>query len=201
MASSVVGVKSGDQVKYQISYTHLPAGVYLEWIKQEIASVVDTIVVVRRTDHLSNGTELNQTVPFDVLGTTDTGLEGSIIPANSSTGAQVQWGTVGKVTIIGETIRQYVGVDRIVLYGSLTHDTDYTETLYWDKYTGVLVEWDSLHYEEATFFIVAETNIIPEFSSLLILPLVLIATLLAIIAYRRKRPWTNSGYPYLFLLA
>jgi len=67
---------------------------------------------------------------------------------------------------------------------------------YWDKATGVLVEFSWLQFnesggyttEESLFYQLVDTNlwVVPEFPSFLLLPLFMTATLLAIIVYRRK---------------
>jgi hypothetical protein len=69
------------------------------------------------------------------------------------------------------------------------------DNLYLDKKTGVMVEWYTERVavvtpneKTALHWKIKETNVwvVPEFPSLLVLPFFMIATLLAVIIYRRK---------------
>jgi len=71
---------------------------------------------------------------------------------------------------------------------------NYTLDYYADRFTGTLTEYtetisnkNGTYFSEITFHvIISRSNIIVEFSSFLILPLFMIATLLAVIVYRRR---------------
>ena len=53
-----VGIKAGDWIKLEYSFTGWPAGqTYPEWLKLEFISVEGTIATVRFTQHMSDGTE------------------------------------------------------------------------------------------------------------------------------------------------
>jgi hypothetical protein len=70
------------------------------------------------------------------------------------------------------------------------------DSVYFDKQTGVMVEWYTERFplsnpneKTSLQWKIKDSNVwtVPEFPSLLILPLFMIATLLAVIAYKKKR--------------
>lgn len=157
------GIKAGDWVKYAYSYMVTPETVYTEWVKVEFTNVTvtfeATIVAIRGTMHLSNGTELTEaftvhlsewmyTPVFDTL-------TGFLMHPNSTVGDQV-WigdtkgrpcacidtstGSESASPIEGETERTYAGTLRTIVYADFSFIGHGPLTCYWDKETGVLVE-------------------------------------------------------------
>jgi len=137
--ASVVGVKTGDWIKYDFIFSaDLPPGIpFPEWMKVEFISVKQTTATARITLHMSDGTEQSQTVTGDIM--TGTAFSGFIIPVNSTTGDCIYMGGYGIVTIAGETTRTYAGAQRTVVYANLSQD-EAQFTYYWDRHTGILVE-------------------------------------------------------------
>jgi parallel beta-helix repeat protein len=147
IANAPVGVKAGDWIKYDYTFTGWPTGTpYPEWLKVEFLSVEGTSLMVRVTMHISDGTEQNATVPLDVVaGGQALGLSGFVIPANLTTGDVVCLesgaGESSRVLVIaGELTGIYAGAARIVLYAKGVLARFSEPTYYWDKRTGVMVE-------------------------------------------------------------
>ena len=139
-----VGIKPGDWIKLAYNVTGLPAGQpYAEWLKFEFLSVNGTTADVRRTVHMSDGTEQSSSGSIDVVsGSEVPWLAGVAIPANRTTGDSVYIVGYGNVAVEGETTGAYAGADRTVVYTGFSQDETQV-TYYWDKLTGVLVELSS----------------------------------------------------------
>ena len=148
-----VGIKVADWIKFEYTFTGLPAGQpYIEWLRLEFLSVEGTNATVRATMHMSDGTEQRDIVSVDVVsGGGVPGLSRGIISANLTTGDSIYitgYSNVINVTIEGETTRTYAGANRTVVYASFSRDEDQL-TYYWDKLTGVVVE-ASVNYSGIT---------------------------------------------------
>jgi hypothetical protein len=124
----------------------------------------------------------------------------AILAANLSVNELIHPLGQDAITVSETVIRNYAGVARetnhlIISYQNATEGATGRLDRYFDKETGILVELhDETSYTNpaATIIIswkIKDTNVwvIPEFPSVLILPLFMILTLLAVIAYRRKR--------------
>jgi hypothetical protein len=134
IAEIAVGVKKGDWIEYQVTYTGTPAeGHDVTWAKMEIKDLQGKSVSVEITARYSNGTTEKITVTLNL----ETGQLGDdfIIPANLNSGDTFFDKNVGNITISSVEERSYVGATRTVV-NAATSETTY----YWDKATGVLVE-------------------------------------------------------------
>ena len=203
-----IGVKAGDWIKYEYTYTNVPSGTPLpQWLKVEFLSVEETTVTLRLTMHMSNGTEGSETFTLDIArtsvyntgGTFDTFFGfGFVIPANSTVEGDFIYlillspkCMLGK-KIEGETTRTYVGASITGVYATFSYIGGRYGTLryYWDKQTGVMVEVSAtlklsaaLDGMTAATAKVAETNIWEAApSGLPIEPTVLYALIVVIIA-------------------
>jgi uncharacterized repeat protein (TIGR02543 family) len=136
-----VGIKAGDWMKVTYNITGWPAGQpYAEWLKFEFLSINGTVVNVRATAHMSDGTEHSDTAPLEVVsGSEVSGLEGIVIPANQTTGNAVYIAGYGNVAIGGEVTGTYAGASRTVVYAGFSAGETQV-TYYWDKLTGVMVQ-------------------------------------------------------------
>ncbi len=138
------GIKAGDWIKLTYNTTGWPAGQpYPEWLKLEFLSLNGTIVDVRATVHISNGSEQSDSGPVDVAsGSQVPGLAGILISANRTAGDSVYVVGYGNVAIEGEATRTYGGTDRTVVYAGFSQNETQV-TYYWDRLTGVIVEISS----------------------------------------------------------
>jgi hypothetical protein len=137
-----VGIKAGDWIK--LEYSYVPAQLtYPEWFKVEFTNIEGTIVTVRFTQHMSDGTEQSDTVSVDIVyGIEVYEIAAIAIPANRTIGDPVYMADYGIVTIEGETTKTYAGGNRTVVCANFTQN-ETRVTYCWDKLTGVMVEVSS----------------------------------------------------------
>jgi alpha-tubulin suppressor-like RCC1 family protein len=160
-----LGVKAGDWIKVEYEISGWPADqLYAEWFKLEFLSVEGTSTTVLVTMHISDGTEVSDTVPVDVAGGGGEafGLSGFVIPPDLTTGDYVHMTGYGYVAIEGETTRTYAGESRTVVYASISQSIPYQDavelTYYWDKLTGVMVEASTIYADIMMTAKATETN-------------------------------------------
>jgi hypothetical protein len=155
-----VGIKAGDWVKLEYSFTGWPADqTYPEWLKLEFINIEGTIVTVRFTQRVSDGTEQSDTALVDIVSNIEVPLlAGIVIPANRTTGDSVYIAEYGNVIIEDEATKTYAGVNRTVVYASFW-PSEAQVAYYWDKLTGVIVEVSSISPDFTATFKATETNI------------------------------------------
>ena len=153
IAEISVGVKKGDWIEYQVTFTGVPEEKHdVTWAKMEIETVEGTQINLNVTVKFSDGTIEPQTVTLNL----ETGQLGDdfIIPANLNSGDTFFDKNVGNITISSVEERTYAGATRTVV-----HATTSETTYYWDKATGVVVEGISQFPEYTMNSIVDKTNI------------------------------------------
>ena len=153
IAEISVGVKKGDWIEYQVTFTGVPEEKHdVTWAKMEIENVEGTRINLNVTVKFSDGTIEPQTVTLNL----ETGQLGDdfIIPANLNSGDTFYDKNVGNITINSVEERTYAGATRTVV-----HATTSETTYYWDKATGILVEGISQFPEYTMNSIVDKTNI------------------------------------------
>jgi len=151
-----VGVKAGDWIEYQVSFTGTPPeGHAVTWARMDIVTVQGRNISLAIASKLSNGTWVNETVALNL----ETGQLGDdfIIPANLSSGGTFFDKRQGNITISEAEERTYAGVTRTVVSGTM-QTTHYQTTYYWDKATGILVEGNSSYTDFAMYTKVDKTN-------------------------------------------
>jgi len=155
-----VGIKVGDWVKFEYMFIGWPADqTYPEWLKLEFISVEGTIVTVRFTQRLSDGTEQSDTAPVDIVSNIEVPLlAGIVIPADRTIGDSVYIAGYGNAIIENETTKTYAGANRTVVYTSFW-PSEAQVTYYWDKLTGVMVELSSISPDFTAIAKVAATNV------------------------------------------
>jgi len=144
-----VGVKAGDWAKYNFtgtwqstdpSATEPPQIEMLreiEWVKFEVQSVSNTYITILQRHHYKNGTD-QSTPPMssDIAAQFIT----AVIPSNLSGGDVIP----GTAAPLNSTIsRSYAGSNRVVNcmdYSGSLFGMNTTQTMYWDKATGMLCE-------------------------------------------------------------
>jgi hypothetical protein len=136
-AAVSVGVKQGDWIEYQVSYTGTPPESHaISWAKMEVVGVQGAVINVNVTTRFSNGTLLNEAVTLNL----ETGQLGDefIIPANLNSGDIFFDEHFGNITISDVEQRACAGATRTVVRASTP-----TTMFYWDRATGVFVEASS----------------------------------------------------------
>jgi len=153
LAEILVGVKKGDWIEYQVTFTGVPEEKHdVTWAKMEIENVEGTQINLNVTVKFSDGTTEPQTVTLNL----ETGQLGDdfIIPANLNSGDTFFDKNVGNITISNVEERFYAGATRTVVHAAPSENT-----YYWDKATGVLVEGNSQFPEYTMNATVDKTNI------------------------------------------
>jgi parallel beta-helix repeat protein len=182
-----VSIHAGDGIKYEYTVIGAPPELPVpEWLRIDFLAVEGTTATARVTMHMSDGTEQNQTMTFDVVGDGTPGaMLGLFVPANLTTGDSFYMSGNGYVTIAGETTRTYAGFVVTVVYANFSqYGTQLT--YYWDKQTGIMVESLAISGSMTAIAKATETSIIPEFPTLVVLLLFNAATLLVARIHKTK---------------
>jgi hypothetical protein len=210
------GVTVGDSFIYDLTvswnsddqYASIPSSLIelnkTKSIEVRINNVIPPNVTTFLATYLKNGTALADRGSINL----DTGLSDggfvAIIAANLTAGDRVHPLGDDLVTINETVIKSYASGPREtnhirIEYQNATAGIAQSVDRYFDKQTGMLVEEHDVSTETKTNPSSTTTTIIsynlestsmwtvPEFPSVLILPLFMIATLLAAIAYKNKR--------------
>ncbi len=190
LAEISVGVKKGDWIEYEVTYTGTPTvGHDVTWARMEIRNVQGKSINVDITVEHSNGTLEEMTVTLNL----ETGQLGDdfIIPANLNSGDTFFDKNVGNITISSIEERTYSGTTRTVAH-AVTTETTY----YWDKATGILIEGKSQLPKYTMNTIVDKTNIWQSqllgldpavFYASVIGAVVLVVVVLAFLIVKRKK--------------
>ncbi len=129
-----VGVKLGDWVEYDVSYTGSPPPEHdVVWAIMEVKGVEEQRVNATFVSRLANGTVL--TVEEDLDFTTGKLIDMFIIPSGLNSGDTFYSRGVGEITITNVEVRTVAGALRTVTHAE-AEDTQW----YWDRETGVVVE-------------------------------------------------------------
>jgi len=196
--NSLVGIESGDWVKYSVTIGNLlPGSVVPIWMKIDFLNVQGTNITEVFTLHYPNGTELNETETLD-LTVGGSVLPGFLIPANSNVGDSVNLAPTVNTTIANEFTKTYLGASRTVTSANITQYGN-AMTFYWDKLTGVMMELSMISGTQNALFIASETNIWtagPLTINWLFWTIIIIAFLATIVAaafiMRKRRPETTT---------
>ncbi len=186
----LVGVKKGDLIEYQVTFTGTPPPNHdITWAEMEIIDVKGKTIDIDIAMQFFNRTILNETITLNL----ETGQLGDafVIPADLNEGDTFLDKYRGSITIDAVEERTYAGATRTVMSA-----TTVESTYYWDKATGVLVEGISEFPDYAIHSIVGKTNmwqpqifgLEPKvFYALLILAATAIVVIIAFFAVRRKK--------------
>jgi hypothetical protein len=151
-AEVVVGVKPGDWIEYNVTFTgNVPLQHDVTWCRIEVTAVEEKNVYADITSRYADGG--NETVSSTVKLDTGHIGEAFIIPANSDKGDTFS-SYEGTITISGVEETSCACAARSVVYAN-TSET----TFYWDRSTGFLVEANSSSSEFTMFTKAEETNI------------------------------------------
>ena len=186
LADVSVGVKEGDLIEYQVTYSgDVPQQHDVNWAKIEVISIQDKKIEVAITSRYSDGKEETVTATLNL----ETGQIGDcfIIPASLDKGDIFLEQTEGTITISDVEEKTYADAKRTVVTAFSSHTI-----FYWDRSTGFLVEATS-QYPNFTLTTKAEKTNIWQSQTLGLDPLlsivliVLSIVLVLAILLRRKR--------------
>jgi hypothetical protein len=148
-----VGVKKGDWIEYNVTYTGAPsAGHDINWARMEILDVQGSNISVEITSRFSNGSTENLTSTLNLA--TGHMIDDFVIPANLKSGDTFLDENFGNMTITKAEALEYVNATRTVLYASTENNT-----YIWDQTTGVSVEGNSIASNYTMHTLVSATNL------------------------------------------
>jgi len=195
-AERTLNVKVGDWVKYE--YVTIVAAGQHPWVKFEVQKVEGTKVTVLWTTGVPSGASIPSGMPttgLTVSWDVTTGLSAFsyfIIHANAKVGDSVSVMGLPISQIKGETTRTYAGASRTVVYTSysaLGLEYEY----YWDKETGVLLEYSCTVGGVELTMKAVETNLwqtgfggIPLWIIGVIVAIIAIVTIVIVVSLRKK---------------
>jgi hypothetical protein len=184
-----VGVKKGDWIEYNVTYTGSPlAGHDVNWARMEILNVQGDNITVKITSKNSTGTTENVTSTLNLAS--GHMIDDFIVPAGLKSGDKFYDENYGNMKITKAEQHEYAGAMRTVIYSAASGNT-----YVWDQATGVSVEGNSQAPDYSMHTIVTATNMWQPSSGLsglivdLLVALALIAIIIILLAlfYRRKR--------------
>jgi hypothetical protein len=188
-AQLAVGVKAGDWIQYQVSFTGTPPDPSHAIVaaNMTVLSVQGTAINVNIASTMSNGTVLSTNSTLNLQ--TGQLIDNFIIPANLTKGDQFLDSNVGNITIANVGQGTYVGATRTVV-----NATSGSNTYVWDQATGIDVEGFSTGASYTMHTLANATNMwptqVPEFSTTAIGSIIVIgavAIVTAAVAITRKR--------------
>jgi len=164
-----------------------------------ITGVSGAEITTQNVWHFKNGTETSTTGTINLETGISTGGFWAIVAGNLGVNDLLHPSGQNKITVNETVMRDYAGVERetnhLMLMFLRSDDGNSVEHVdyYFDKQTGMLVQLnDVTSYTNprktvTIFWKIKDSNVwvVPEFPSVLILPLFMIATLLAVIAYKK----------------
>jgi hypothetical protein len=182
-----VGIKEGDWIEYEITYTGTPPGWYPENARFEVLRILGTSITLEIKTKALDGTEntSNQTFILE-----DGAPDYIIIPANLIVGDEINHEELGRIKILGIEEYTFEGKTRELVYGSYG-DLDYN----WDRITGIVIQIYQTTDSYTQTWIAVNTNIVQKQASdidplllygILIAFTVIIITV-AILLLKRKR--------------
>jgi hypothetical protein len=187
-AEIVVGVKAGDWVEYDVSFT----GDIIErhdvtWARIEVLAVEGKTIDIKVTSIFSDGREETENLTLNL----ETGQLGDsfIIPANLDKGDTFLEHYEGTITISGVEEKTYMCAKRKVVYATTSQTT-----FYWDQTTGFLVGATS-DYTDFTMTTKAEkTNmwqtqafLVDPLFSIVLIALAIVAVLAIVLRNKKKK--------------
>ncbi len=152
-AEIAVGVKKGDWIEYNVTYTGTPlAGHDVTWARMDILDVLETSIRLKITSKYTDGSKDETLITLNLehgeLG------DDFIIPANLTRGSTFYDINFGNVSINSIEQRQYAGLTRSVLQATRSNNT-----YVWDQITGISVEGTTDIDTFSMHMIVDKTNI------------------------------------------
>lgn len=189
-AQLAVGVKAGDWIQYQVSFTGTPPDPSHAIVaaNMTVLSVQGTAINVNIVSTMSNGTLLSTNSTLNLQ--TGQLIDNFIIPANLTKGDQFLDSNVGNITIANVGQGTCVGATRTVV-----NATSGSNTYVWDQATGIDVEGFSTGASYTMHTLANATNMwptqVPEFNttvigSIIVIGAVAIVTAAAIVTRKRK---------------
>ena len=151
-AQPTAGVKTGDWIEYQVTFTGAPSPDHsITFARMEILDVSGPMVYVNMISTFANGTQTTTKATMNLQ--TGQLIDDFIIPPDLKTGDSFYDSRVGNITISNTFQRTYAGAERTVISA-----TSLGNTYIWDQATGVSVEGTSSGSDYTMHSLVSATN-------------------------------------------
>lgn len=187
-------IQVGNFVKYDVTITPtLEDEITPTWIRFEFVHLEGENATISATMHLSDGTDWEYVTYINMVSGSGTGL---LIPPDVLIGDYFHLEGYGDVSIVGEQMVCYTGVNRTAVFARYSNATD-SISLYWDKRTGIMLEQNSAKYESTLRWNLVDTNLWQTqgtdnslHRNTYYIGVILVATLLLIVCvrFRTKKP-------------
>lgn len=185
-AQITVGIKEGDWIEYEITYTGTPPDWYPETARFEVLIIQGTNITLELKTKALQGTENINNVTFSLE---DGAPDFIIIPANLNINDEVNHEEAGNIEILGIEEYTFEGKTRELVYGSYG-DLDYN----WDRTTGIVIQIDQITETFTQSWLAVNTNIVqmqasdldPMLLYVIIISVVIIIIIVAILLLKRK---------------
>ena len=152
-AQLTVGVKKGDWIEYQVTFTGTPSPDHsITSARMEVQNVQGMAIQVNIVSTYENGTKVSTNSTLNLQ--TGQLIDNFIIPANLNTGDQFYDSNVGNITISNTEQHTYAGATRTVVSASSLNNT-----YIWDQATGISVEGTSTGSDYTMHSLATSTNI------------------------------------------
>jgi hypothetical protein len=153
-ADSIVAVKAGDWIEYNVTTTGNPTPIHnITWARLDVKTVTGSEINTDIQTQLANGTLwLEPNTTFNVA--TGAVGEGAIIPTKLTEGDVYYSEYEGNITITGTQNVQVAGAERSVLTGEAANTS-----FMWDKETGVMVKATTVLSDCTVYSEAASTNL------------------------------------------
>ena len=187
LAQISVGVKEGDWIEYNVSYTGSPPESYPEWVRIEITNVQGMSITADLITERLDGSSDTNSGTFNL----ETGApELLLIPAGLDVGDNFYHEDFGDVEILWIEDYTYAGAKRTVVAAPVSE-----LNIHWDRSTGILVQADQAGEDFTQNWLVDKTNMWQSqifgldsiIFYLLIIAVIGVAALIALLFYRRRK--------------
>ena len=182
-----VGVKEGDWIEYNVTYTGSPLDEYPKWVRIEITNIQGTSIAADLTVERLDGTSDTNSGTFNL----ETGVPDLLlISASLDIGDEFYHEDFGNIAIAGKEEDTYAGGKRTVIYATI-----HQIALHWDKTTGILLQSDQSADNFTQKMLADKTNmwqaqifgLEPTILYALIVAILVIIAIVAIFLFRRRQ--------------
>jgi len=193
-AQPEAGVKRGDWIEYQVTFTGTPSPDHsITFARMDILDVSGPLIYINIISTYANGTQENTKSTLNL----QTGLliDDFIIPANLKTGDSFYDSRVGNIIISKTEQRTYAGATRTVVSA-----TSLGNTYIWDQETGVSVEGTSSGSDYTMHSLATATNMwessgldpIIVYTFIVIVLIIIVASTYLLVTRKRQHSRTNQ---------